>query len=122
MREINLAGNPLGPMGALVVAIALKGGSLAQLEALDMSTCELGMAGLKHLLGGLKSHGASRALQTLRLGGNGFGEEGLVELAALLAMPGCLRRLRVLDLSHSNLQDATLPRAFSRKGLRVVLE
>jgi len=100
----------VGDAGASALAAALGQGALPRLETLDLDKTAIGDAGLLALAPALQR---LPALEELFLNGNALGDEGL---AALVAPPppagapppttGGLKKLKVLELSHTQITDA----------------
>jgi hypothetical protein len=99
----------VGDAGASALSAALGRGAMPRLKHLHLDTAAIGDAGLVALAPALRRR---PALEELSLSGNLFGDEGL---AALLAPPpagapppptGGLKKLRWLDLDHTQITDA----------------
>ena len=100
----------MGDAGASALAAALGQGALPRLKTLALGSAAIGDAGLVALAPALRR---LPALERLGLNGNPFGDEGL---AALVAPPppagapppttGGLAKLKMLDLSHTQITDA----------------
>ena len=103
-------GTHVGDAGASALAAALGKGALPRLKSLALGSAAIGDAGLVALAPALRRR---PALEWLDLDGNPLGDEGL---AALVAPPppagapppttGGLAKLKVLDLSYTQITDA----------------
>ena len=108
--ELQIFGTHMGDAGASALAAALGKGALPRLKTLDLDDAAIGDAGLVALAPALRRR---PALELLALEGNPIGDEGL---AALVAPPppagapptttGGLAKLKVLDLSYTQVTDA----------------
>ena len=109
---LHLSGMHVGDAGASALAAALGQGALPRLKHINLFNAAVGDAGLVALASALRRR---PALETLDLWGNPFGDEGLAALVAppppasagALSPPtGVLAKLRALDLSHTQTNDA----------------
>jgi len=110
VTKLDLTGTHVGDAGASALAAALGRGALPRLELLNLSGTALGDAGLVALAPALRRR---PALESLCLGVNPFGDEGL---AALVAPPpaagapptttGGLAKLKGLNLNRTQITDA----------------
>eukprot|EP00964_Phaeocystis_antarctica_P080019 scaffold49912_cov66-Phaeocystis_antarctica.AAC.3 len=122
-------GMHVGDAGASALAAALGRGALPRLKTLCLSNAAIGDAGLVALAPALRRRAA---LDSLDLGSNPFGDEGL---AALVAPPpsagapppstGVLTKLKLLYLSSTHFTDAgcaTLAAALNSSALPALKE
>ena len=105
-----ISGMHVGDAGAAELAAALDRGALPRLEILTLNNAAIGDAALAALASALRRR---PALESLDLGYNPLGDEGL---AALMAPPppagtppppaGGLKKLKLLDLGRTQITDA----------------
>jgi len=93
IRAVTLRRSHVGDEGIAALGAAL-GGSLVEL---DLGQCAVTSTGARMLARGMQMHGAP-CLEVLLLDGNRLGEEGVVELIALLEGPARPRALHSLSL------------------------
>jgi Ran GTPase-activating protein (RanGAP) involved in mRNA processing and transport len=102
--ELNLCNNPIRPEGAAGIGQGLfyTGNTTTRLQKLDLSSCEIGNAGLANLMLPTAGDGGmikNNTLTNLNLTGNGIeGAEGGHHIASLLQR---LSALKVLRLDHN---------------------
>ena len=99
---VYLGGMHVGDAGASALAAALGRGALPRLMHLTLYNAAIGDAGLAALAPALRR---LPALETLDLGRNLFGDDGLATLVAP-APTGVLTKLRVLNLCYTQVLDA----------------
>ena len=75
LKEVSLAGNPVGSLGAMAIASALEQNT--SLERLDLSDCEIDDKGIEKLAISLKSNST---LQYINLEGNFISSSGVYSL------------------------------------------
>jgi hypothetical protein len=96
LREIVLRHTSIADAGAAALGAAL---GVSSVRELDLGQCSITNAGVRLLARALKAHEPPPRLETLLLDGNAFGDDGAVELIALLesskSRPPALRTLSV---------------------------
>ena len=103
VTHLAVEGMHVGDAGASALAAALGRGALPRLEWLSLNYAAIGDAGLVALAPALRRR---PALETLDLGSNPFGDEGLAALVAPAPPAGALANLNSLAICSSQVTDA----------------
>eukprot|EP00960_Hanusia_phi_P037775 753108-Hanusia_phi.AAC.3 len=98
LRELDLADNDLGPVGAIGLCCFL--GSFNQLTSLDLSDNQMGAVGGQHLISALPRH--LTALTSLSLDRNMLGDRGAELLVEVLVI---MRHVEYVRLSGNSISE-----------------